>query len=138
MAAVPRVRGGVLAHLTRLFDDLFNFCKSGRTMRQGRRAMYRRFFFSQCRYCLRMLQSTTHSLVTGAAVNPELLIQVRAMRSRRVTTPEARMAATKATIRSDYGPNPNGAKLYTAGMHRRHPERPRREGSLRPSPDVFL
>ena len=43
------------------------------------------------------------------------------------------MEAAKATIRSDYGPNPNGAKLYTAGMHRRHPKRPRREGSRQPS-----
>jgi hypothetical protein len=63
-----------------------------------------------------MLQLTAHSLVTAAAVNPEALTQVRAMRSRRVTTPLALMAATKATVRSDYGPNPNGAKLNTAGI----------------------
>jgi hypothetical protein len=68
-----------------------------------------------------------HSLVMGAAVNREPLTQVRTMQSRRVTTPQALMAATKATVRSDYGPNPNGAKLYTAGIRRRRFERPRSE-----------
>ena len=43
-------------------------------------------FFSHYRCCLHMLQLTLHSRVMGAAVNPEPLTQVRAMRSRRVTT----------------------------------------------------
>jgi hypothetical protein len=68
-----------------------------------------------------------HSLVMGAAVNREPLTQVRTMQSRRVTTPQVLMAATKATGRSDYGPNPNGAKLYTAGIRRCRFKRPRNE-----------
>jgi hypothetical protein len=82
---------------------------------------------SHWRYRLRMLQSTMHSLVMGAAVTPEPLTQVRAMRSRRVTTPQALLAATKAIGRSAYGPNPNGAKLYTAGTPRCRFKRPRNE-----------
>ena len=64
----------------------------------------------------------------GAADNRDPLTQVRAMQSRRVTTPQALMAATKATVCSDYGRNPNGAKLYTAGIRRRRFEPPRSEG----------
>ena len=75
-----------------------------------------------------MLQLTMHSHVMRAAINPEPLTQVRAMRCRRVTTPEALMAATKATVRSGYGPNPNGAKLYTAGIRRRRFKQSRNEG----------
>jgi hypothetical protein len=63
----------------------------------------------------------------GAADNRDPLTQVRAMQSRRVTTPQALMAATKATVCSDYGRNPNGAKLYTAGIRRRRLEPPRSE-----------
>jgi hypothetical protein len=74
-----------------------------------------------------MLQLTMHSLVMGAAVTPKPLTRARAMRSRRVTTPQALMAATKATGRSDYGPNPNGAKLYIVGIRRRRFKRPRSE-----------
>ena len=77
-----------------------------------------------------MLRLTTHLLVT--AVNPEALTQIRAMRSRRVTMPSALMAATKATVRSDYRPNPNGAKLYTAGIRRCRFERPRSDGRRQP------
>ena len=88
-------------------------------------------FFSHYRYCLRMLR-LMHSLVKGAAANPKTLTYVRIMRSRRVTTPEALMIAAKATVRSDYGPNPNGAKLYTAGTRRRHFKRPRSEGNRTP------
>ena len=42
------------------------------------------------------------------------------------------MAATKTTVRSDYGPNPNGAKLYTAEIRQRRFKRPRvrADGSL--------
>ena len=75
-----------------------------------------------------MLQLTMHSLVMGAAVNREPLTQVRTMQSRRVTTPQALMAATKATVRSDYERNPNGAKLYTAGIRRRRFKQSRNEG----------
>jgi hypothetical protein len=83
-------------------------------------------FSSHQRYCLRMLQ-LTHSLVKGAAANPKTLSYVRTTRSRRVTTPQALMTAAKATVRSDCGPNPNGAKLYTAGIRRRRFKRPRSE-----------
>ena len=69
-----------------------------------------------------------HSLVMGAAVNPEALTQVCAMQSHRVTTPEALMAAAKATVRCDDRPNRNGAKLNAAGIRRRRLERPRSEG----------
>jgi hypothetical protein len=75
-----------------------------------------------------MLQ-LTRSLVKGAAANPKTLTYVRTMRSRRVTTPQALMTAAKATVRSDYGRNPNGAKLYTARIRRCRFERPRSEGS---------
>ena len=95
-------------------------------------------FSSHQRYCLRMLQLTMHSLVMGAAVNLEPLIQVRAMRSRRVTTPETLMAATKVTVRYDSRPNPNGAKLYTVGIRQRHSKRPRHDSSRQRSPDFFL
>ena len=61
-----------------------------------------------------------------AAVNPEPLTQVLAIRSRQVTTPEALTAPTKATVRSYSTPNPNGAKLYAAGIRRRHSKQPRR------------
>jgi hypothetical protein len=66
-----------------------------------------------------MLQ-LTRSLVKGAAANPKTLTYVRTMRSRRVTTPPALMTAGKATVRSDYGRNPNGAKLYTARIRKAH------------------
>ena len=82
--------------------------------------------FSHYRYCLRMLR-LMHSLVKGAAANLKALTYVRTMRSRCVTTPEALMIAAKATVRSGYGPNPNGAKLYTAGIRRRRSKRPRSE-----------
>ena len=75
-----------------------------------------------------MLRLTMHLLVMGAAVNPEALTQVRAMLSHRVTTPEALMAARGPTIRSGYGPNPNGAKLNTAGIRRRRFKRLHGEG----------
>src|SRR6516162_723789 len=74
-----------------------------------------------------MLQSTMPSLVMGATVTPGPLTQVRAMRSHRVTTPQALLAATKAIGRSDYGPNPNGAKLCIAGIRRCRFKRPRNE-----------
>src|SRR6516165_2957299 len=40
------------------------------------------------------------------------------------------MIAAKATVRSDYGPNPNGVKLYTAGTHRRRFKWQRRHSHL--------
>jgi hypothetical protein len=84
-------------------------------------------FSSHQRYCLPTLQLTMHSLVMRAAVNPEPLTQVLAMRSRQVTTPWALTAATKATVRRYSTPNPNGAKLYTAGIRRRDSKQPRRK-----------
>jgi hypothetical protein len=90
--------------------------------------MYRRSFLSQWRYCLRMLQLPMHSLGIGAMVSPKPLTQVRAMRSRRVTTPQALMAAAKATGRNGYGPNQNGAKLYIVGISWRRFKRPRNDG----------
>ena len=84
-------------------------------------------FFLHCRYCLRMLQ-LMHSLVKGAAANPKTLTYDRTIRSRHVTTLYALITAAEATVRSDYGPNPNGAKLCTAGTRRRRFKWPRSEG----------
>ena len=84
--------------------------------------------FSHYRYCLCACRPTVHSLVIRAAVIPKPLTQVRVMRFRRVATPLALMTATKAIARSDYGLNPNGAKLYTAAIRRCRFKRPRSEG----------
>ena len=82
--------------------------------------------FSYYRYCWRMLQLALHSLGMGALVSPEASPQVRAMLSRRVTTPWTLMAAAGPTIRSDCRPNLSGAKLDTTGVLRF--ERPYGEG----------
>jgi hypothetical protein len=80
-----------------------------------------------------VFQLTMHSLVMGAAVNLAVLTQVRAMRSRRVTTPSAPMGVTGPTVRCDDRPNPNGAKLNTAGTTLGRLELPRGEGWQHPA-----
>ena len=77
----------VSAHVTRPFDDLDRFYKSSRNKRQDRQAMYRRFVFIPPAVLLAYAPIDNALAGQGAAVNLEPLIQVHAMRSRRVTTP---------------------------------------------------
>src|SRR5215471_2922774 len=97
-------------------------------MRQDRCACTVVSLFSHYPYCSRMHQLTMRLPVLGAAVNPEALTQAHAMRSRRVTIPSAPMEGTAPTVRCDDRPNPNGAKLNTAGTTPRTLERSRAEG----------
>jgi hypothetical protein len=70
-----------------------------------------------------MLQLMMYSRVMATVVNPQALILVRAMLSRRGTTPQATMATTGFTIRCDNRRNPIGAKLDTAAITPRRFER---------------
>ena len=74
-----------------------------------------------------MLPLTMHSLVVGPAVKLEPLTQVQAMLFRPITTPEALMAIMGHTVRCEYRPNLNGAKLYTAAIRWQWFERPHDE-----------
>ena len=107
-------------------DDLNSFRKSRRDQHAEKVRVTCTVvsLFWYYRYYLLMPRLTMHSLAIGATVSAETFNHVRAILSRRVTTPTKLIATRGPTVHSYYVTKPNGAKLNTAGTTRHPFDRP--------------